>query len=220
MILVVTAVSCMVAVAAYEAVAGLPLRRLLRRAYAVGTWTDGSSVSRSIIRGQPRTALTHHHRADLFCQSSRGWRLPLGRGRGSCQARQRPPRPPNGHISNNMLDASRRSSRPDSPDLQVKASRVNALVRACRLGTSMVRRGSTVRVRQEGLVPLRGAVRVSRTSSFGTAARLPPRPLLVQPNLRHAAEEAVKWRTPIQCLGRLAGHETPSARRARGARGR
>jgi O-antigen/teichoic acid export membrane protein len=37
MILVVTAVSCTVAVAAYEAVAGLPLRRLLRRAYAVGT---------------------------------------------------------------------------------------------------------------------------------------------------------------------------------------
>jgi O-antigen/teichoic acid export membrane protein len=37
MILVVTAVSCTVAVAAYEAVAGLPLRRVLRRAYAVGT---------------------------------------------------------------------------------------------------------------------------------------------------------------------------------------
>jgi O-antigen/teichoic acid export membrane protein len=37
MILAVTAVWCAVAVAAYEAVAGLPLRRLLRRAYAVGT---------------------------------------------------------------------------------------------------------------------------------------------------------------------------------------
>lgn len=56
-ILVVTAVWCAVAVAAYEAAAGLPLRRLLRRGYAVGTVPPGSSASRSNIHGgsRPRT---------------------------------------------------------------------------------------------------------------------------------------------------------------------
>jgi O-antigen/teichoic acid export membrane protein len=56
-ILVVTALWCGVAVAAYDAVARLPLRRLLRREYAIETVPSGSSASSSSVRGRrrPRT---------------------------------------------------------------------------------------------------------------------------------------------------------------------